>query len=50
MKNFLTTREVKHWDKLPREVMESLSLESFKNRLDKTPARDGLGTLGPASA
>ncbi|EMP33754.1 hypothetical protein UY3_09047 [Chelonia mydas] len=34
-KNFLTLRVVKLWNRLPREVMESPSLEAFKNRLDK---------------
>ena len=33
-KNIFTKRVVKHWNRLPREVAESLSLEVFKRHVD----------------
>ncbi|KFQ70374.1 hypothetical protein N335_05207, partial [Phaethon lepturus] len=34
-KNFLAMRVVRHWPRLPREVVDVPSLESFQVRLDK---------------
>ncbi|KFV76399.1 hypothetical protein N308_05870, partial [Struthio camelus australis] len=33
-KNFFTVRVSEHWSRLPREVVESPSLEMFTTRLD----------------
>ena len=33
-KNFFTARVVRHWNRLPREVVETPSLEMFRKRVD----------------
>jgi len=34
-KTFITTRVVKHWHRLPREMVDAPSLETFKVRLGR---------------
>ena len=33
-KDFITVRVVRHWNRLPSEVVNALSVEAFKARLD----------------
>jgi len=38
MEKFFTMKVVKHWHRLPREVVDVPSLETCKVRLDEAPS------------
>jgi len=44
-KNFFTRRVIKRWNRLPREVVESPSLEIFKRRVDVALANSAKSTI-----
>ena len=34
-KNFFTYKVINHWNRLPQEVVDAQSINTFKNRLDR---------------
>ena len=44
--NFFSGRRVRHWHRLPREMLESLSLEGFKECVHMALRLSLVGTMG----
>ena len=44
--NFFSGRRVRHWHRLPREMLESLSLEGFKECVHMALRLSLAGTMG----
>ena len=45
-RKLFTQRVVTHWNRLPKEVVDALSLDAFKARLDVAQALGSLGSTG----
>jgi len=44
-KNLFTWKVTEHWNRLPRGIVESPSLEIFRTHMDTFPAQPAVGNL-----